>query len=453
MSEAALGLVVPGMPHVLLAADQNAGYARLKDAYAEARRRIEESGADLLVLYSTQWASIIGHQIQADPEPVWNHVDPEWHELGSMPYKFRIDVDFAQAYEKAAKARGLPTRTVAYHGFPIDTGSVVALKLLNPDNALPATMVSCNMYADRAETIVLGKAGADAAHETGRRPVAIAVTALSNRLHTKPIPFAQDRISSLKDDEWNKKLLELFAEGRLEDVSQLARTFSQEANGDNKMKAIWWLAAFMGQHNHYEGEVLAYEPVWGTGATVTVLKPSERAAQDQEFDEEDVDVYQGDRDVLTAAADSEPIPEDQEDEAAVDVATDKAPAPVGAYPHARRVGQMLYLSGVGPRQPGTNAIPGGPVRDAKGKPRDYDVAAQTRATIENVKKILEASGSSLEHVQDVTAFLIDMDRDFETFNKVYAQAFGKIRPTRTTLAVQALPTPIAVELKVIATVK
>ena len=137
---------------------------------------------------STQWASIIGHQIQADPEPVWNHVDPEWHELGSMPYKFRIDVDFAQAYEKAAKARGLPTRTVAYHGFPIDTGSVVALKLLNPDNALPATMVSCNMYADRAETIVLGKAGADAAHETGRRPVAIAVTALSNRLHTKPIP-------------------------------------------------------------------------------------------------------------------------------------------------------------------------------------------------------------------------------------------------------------------------
>jgi 2-aminomuconate deaminase len=114
---------------------------------------------------------------------------------------------------------------------------------------------------------------------------------------------------------------------------------------------------------------------------------------------------------------------------------------------------MLYLSGVGPRQPGTNAIPGGPVRDAAGNPREYDVAAQTRATIENVRKILEASGSSLEHVQDVTAFLIDMDRDFETFNKVYAQAFGKIRPTRTTLAVQALPTPIAVELKVIATVK
>lgn len=452
MSEAALGLIVPGMPHVLLAANQNAGWARLEAAFAEARRRIERADADLLVLYSTQWASIIGHQIQADPEPVWNHVDPEWHELGTMPYRFRIDVEYAKAYEQTAKARGLATRTVAYHGFPIDTGSVVALKLLNPDNALPATMVSCNMYADRA-TIVLGKAGADAARATGRRPVAIAVTALSNRLHTKPIPFAEDRISSLKDDEWNKKLLELLGEGRLEDVSQLARTFSQEANGDNKMKAIWWLAAFMGQHNHYEGDVLAYEPVWGTGATVTTLAPSKRAAQDQEFDEEDVDMYRGDRDVLTAGDAAEPIPEDSEDEAAVDVAADAAPAPVGAYPHARRVGQMLYLSGVGPRQPGTNAIPGGPVRDAAGNPLDYDVAAQTRATIENVRRILEASNSSLEHVQDVTAFLIDMDRDFATFNEVYAKAFGKIRPTRTTLAVQALPTPIAVELKVIATVK
>jgi 2-aminophenol/2-amino-5-chlorophenol 1,6-dioxygenase alpha subunit len=143
MSEAALGLVVPGMPHVLLAADQNAGWTRLKDAFAEARRRIAESGADLLVLYSTQWASIIGHQIQADPEPVWNHVDPEWHELGSMPYKFRIDVDFAHAYEKAAKARGLPTRTVAYHGFPIDTGSVVALKVCATGRIWRFGLIAC----------------------------------------------------------------------------------------------------------------------------------------------------------------------------------------------------------------------------------------------------------------------------------------------------------------------
>ena len=112
--------------------------------------------------------------------------------------------------------------------------------------------------------------------------------------------------------------------------------------------------------------------------------------------------------------------------------------------------QLLYLSGVGPRQPGTNAIPGGPVRDDSADALDYDIAAQTEATIENVRKILEASGSSLDQVVDITAFLIDMDRDFQGYNQTYAKHFASIGPTRTTLAIRALPTPIAVELKVIA---
>ena len=127
-----------------------------------------------------------------------------------------------------------------------------------------------------------------------------------------------------------------------------------------------------------------------------------------------------------------------------------APAPVGAYPHARREGNLLFLSGVGPRQPGTNEIPGGPIRDADGNPRLYDAGAQTRATIENVKTILEACGSSLENVVDVTSFLINMDRDFQAYNEVYAEYFTGIHATRTTLQIGALPTPIAVELKVIA---
>jgi 2-aminomuconate deaminase len=132
------------------------------------------------------------------------------------------------------------------------------------------------------------------------------------------------------------------------------------------------------------------------------------------------------------------------------VKTSAAPKPVGAYPHARRVGNLLFLSGVGPRQPRTDAIPGGPIHDENGQPRDYDVAAQTRAVIENIRIILEASGSRLEDVVDVTAFLIDMDRDFKTYNAVYAEYFTSIQATRTTVAIRALPTPIAVEFKVIA---
>lgn len=127
-----------------------------------------------------------------------------------------------------------------------------------------------------------------------------------------------------------------------------------------------------------------------------------------------------------------------------------APRPVGAYPHARRVGPFLFVSGMGPRQPVTDEIPGGPTIDEHGNPRDYDVAAQTRAVIENIRRVLEASGSSLDKVVDVTVFLTDMKRDFATFNRVYGEYFASIGPTRTTVGVTALPTPIAVELKVIA---
>ena len=131
------------------------------------------------------------------------------------------------------------------------------------------------------------------------------------------------------------------------------------------------------------------------------------------------------------------------------IKTDKAPRPVGPYPHARRVGPFLFVSGMGPRQPGTDAIPGGPIRDGSG-PLDYDVAAQTRATIQNIEVVLKESGLTLRDVVDVTVFLVDMDRDFKTFNSTYREFFSVEPPTRTTVEVGALPTPIAVELKAIA---
>ena len=132
------------------------------------------------------------------------------------------------------------------------------------------------------------------------------------------------------------------------------------------------------------------------------------------------------------------------------IRTDRAPVPVGPYPHARRVGDLLFISGMGPRQPGTDAIPGGPIRGADGVALDYDVAAQTAACIENIRRVIEDAGARFEDIVDVTCFLVDMDRDFKTFNEVYRQYFAQVAPTRTTVAVRALPTPIAVELKVIA---
>ena len=135
------------------------------------------------------------------------------------------------------------------------------------------------------------------------------------------------------------------------------------------------------------------------------------------------------------------------------IRTSAAPKPVGAYPHARRVGDFIFVSGMGPRQAGTDAIPGGPIKDADGAPLNYDIEAQTRAVIENIRTVLEAAGSSLDCVVDCTSFLVDMDRVFKGYNAVYAEYFTGIQATRTTLAITALPTPIAVEMKVIALAK
>ena len=128
------------------------------------------------------------------------------------------------------------------------------------------------------------------------------------------------------------------------------------------------------------------------------------------------------------------------------------PSAMGTYPHLRRVGDLVFVSGMGPRSPETNEIPGGPVRDDSGQPLDYDITAQAHSVINNIRLILEEYGSGLEDVVDVLVFLIDMDRDFQSYNKVYAEYFGSIMPARTTVSINALPSPIAIEMKVIAKV-
>ena len=131
--------------------------------------------------------------------------------------------------------------------------------------------------------------------------------------------------------------------------------------------------------------------------------------------------------------------------------SERAPAPVGAYPHARRVGNLLFVSGTGSRVPGTNEVPGNIV-DQTGRLVEHDIARQTRQCFANLKTILEAAGSSWDRIVDVTVFLTDMANDFPVFNRIYAEYFTTNQPARTTVEVGALPTPIHIELKVIATV-
>ncbi|MCC6329113.1 MAG: RidA family protein [Acidobacteria bacterium] len=129
----------------------------------------------------------------------------------------------------------------------------------------------------------------------------------------------------------------------------------------------------------------------------------------------------------------------------------RAPEPVGLYPHARRVGNLLFLSGVGPRERGTKIIPGVELDDA-GRIISYDIETQCRSVFQNVRYILEDAGSSWTNIVDVTVFLTNMEADFAAYNKMYAEYFADNRPCRTTVEISSLPTPIAIELKVIATI-
>jgi 2-aminomuconate deaminase len=133
------------------------------------------------------------------------------------------------------------------------------------------------------------------------------------------------------------------------------------------------------------------------------------------------------------------------------IQTNNAAKPLGAYPHARRVGNLLFLSGIGPRSAKDNSIPG-LVQDAEGNIVSYDIEAECHSVFANVKAVLEASGSSWEKIVDVTVFLTNMKKDFPVYNKIYCEYFTGVQACRTTVEVKSLPTPIAIELKVIATI-
>ena len=133
------------------------------------------------------------------------------------------------------------------------------------------------------------------------------------------------------------------------------------------------------------------------------------------------------------------------------IVSETAPAPVGLYPHARRVGNLLFLSGLGPRQKNSDQIPGVEL-DSEGNITSHDIEAQCHSVFQNVRTVLEAAGSSWERIVDVTVFLTHMNQDFATYNRIYAEYFADNQPCRTTVEIRSLPTPIAIELKCIATI-
>ena len=294
--------VVPGLPHLLLCPEKKPEWQKLNKAFKKAAQEIEDLNPDVILVYSSYWFSVLGHQFQTRENPKWTLVDEEWHELGSVPYELSIDTDFAKENIVCAEQRGLHARPVDYEGFPIDTGSVVALSLLNPKNKFKASIISSNVYSDRAETVVLAKSSLDALKKQNKKAVVILVSSLSNRYLDEELDFSKpERIHSQKDEEWNQKFLEFLSQGRLEDASQLSRQFHREARVTKKVvsfKPFWWLSSMMGETNNLKGDVLEYQPVHGTGAALVSFTPNEGEFVGLEFDEDGTEVYKGDRNVL-----------------------------------------------------------------------------------------------------------------------------------------------------------
>ena len=175
--------LVPGMPH-LLAAEPAPSWKLLADAARQAGRDLKAAGPDAFVVLSTQWFTVLGHQFQVDPNPRGHHVDENWYayDYGTLDYDLRVDVELAEAWACQAEDMGFQARRTRYDGFPVDTGTVVAGRLVDPDRSRPIALVSCNLYAAAADLGRVAEAAARAAGELGRRVAFVAVSGLSSGL-------------------------------------------------------------------------------------------------------------------------------------------------------------------------------------------------------------------------------------------------------------------------------
>ncbi|HVB80406.1 MAG TPA: hypothetical protein VNE82_10755 [Candidatus Binataceae bacterium] len=264
------GYIMPGMPHVMLP-KESASRVELRNACLVAGANAREARPDVLVIFSTQWVSVLGHLIQARPNPTGLHVDENWYDLGNLPYDFRTDVELARRTIDLGTAAGLQVRPVDYEGFPVDTGTLVALNFLNPNNEIPVVCVSCNIYSGREEELKLGRAAADAVRALGRRAVVVASTGLSGHYFTREITDDEDRIVDQEDDAGNRGLLDLMAAGKCMDAMELVPEYAAKTGADMQFKSYYWLMGAIGAaraNSKVKGRVLGYGSIWGSGAAV-----------------------------------------------------------------------------------------------------------------------------------------------------------------------------------------
>jgi len=261
--------LVSGSP-LLTLARQEPAYEPLLSAYAKVARDIEALEPDTIVIYSTRWYAVLDQLWQGRPRVTGLHVDENWHELGEMRFDMTTDVSLARACVRAANRAGIRSKLVDYQGFPIDSGTLVAQALANPDGRFPSLVIANNLYHDGDRTRALGELVAAQAASQGKRVVVLAVGELSGGLYRDGRPLADDAIASATDDEWNRRILALIEARELDELQRQLGDYVAQAKVDMGFKHFAFALGALGGRLG-DVEVYGYGPQYGAGAAVVRL--------------------------------------------------------------------------------------------------------------------------------------------------------------------------------------
>jgi 2-aminophenol/2-amino-5-chlorophenol 1,6-dioxygenase alpha subunit len=258
--------LIPGSPLPFVQRD-NPPWGEIADALDVAGQALSASQADVIIVYSTQWIAVLDQLWQTRPHLKDIHVDENWHEYGDLPFDIRIDTDLANAVVKATNEAGIKSKGVDYDKFPIDTGSIIAAKFLNPEGKIPLVIAANNVYHDWDMTKTLGKIAVEEAAKQNKKVAIVGVGGLSGSIFRQVIDIAEDKIASEAEDQWNRKILSLIEKGDVETLLSECPAYAAEAKVDMGFKHLAFILGAIGG-DYASATVHAYGPLYGSGGAV-----------------------------------------------------------------------------------------------------------------------------------------------------------------------------------------
>mgnify|MGYP001333292842 CR=1 FL=1 len=262
--------LVPGSPLPYQRPD-NPPWSRLAAAYRAVGRALISSRPDTIIIYSTQWVTVLDELWQTRARLSGTHVDANWYEYGDLDYSIQIDQELANACIEGSRRINVSTKPVDYDEFPIDTGTIVANGLMNSKGSTPLVIAANNMYHSWDETYQLGVVAAEEADKMGRRVAILGVGGLSGTIFRDDIDIREDGIASPSDDDWNKRMLKLLESGDAAQARDLTPEYAKQARVDMGFKHFGWIMGALGGRFH-GARIHAYGAVYGSGAAVVEFK-------------------------------------------------------------------------------------------------------------------------------------------------------------------------------------